>query len=469
MAWGGNDGAVDRWIKQLGKNDPSLTSLHILSFRRITTDELGRLFKAISVNTSLQKLYCSGHALDPAAMEQLCEMLTLNDTLTFLSIGHATLGNDPSLFGPLCEGLAVNEGLRTLDLENKGLGDECLAKLFDALQQQSTIEHVYLTRNTVTAQPMPAMAQWLATSTTLKTLRLNMCDMDAATAAAMADALAAANVGAAASPMRELDVSENALMENAAMLATACCAAFPRLETFKLSHVCSPQDDDQVQLPPSAMDSPALEANLEADHAKKRHDASPFGNAIVQALTTQKPAHLTELWLNQNGIESHALQQIDNLPRLANVHLSNNRLDDDAAAHLTRSKTLASVELSNNAIAGLGLATLLHSTTLTHIGLFNNIVHDFANDPLPPFDDSSIHNLDLGGNGITVNDLEAIVQMLVNDGLPDLKLLELGGNAKDNDMDAWEALIEQLQKDRQYIKIIWKRLAQEMETAKPPI
>ncbi|KAG1232819.1 hypothetical protein G6F68_019094 [Rhizopus microsporus] len=121
MVWGGNDSAVDNWVKQLESNDPKLVSLHILSFRRVSTKDLERIFKAIAHNTVLSELYISGHVLDVDSADQLSESLTLNETLKTLNLGNATFGKDPNVFGLFCEGLAANEGLVKLDLENKGL------------------------------------------------------------------------------------------------------------------------------------------------------------------------------------------------------------------------------------------------------------------------------------------------------------------------------------------------------------
>ncbi|ORX60545.1 RNI-like protein [Hesseltinella vesiculosa] len=474
MAWGDNSDAVDRWIHQLNSNDPKLTSLHILSFRRLASQDLARIFKAITNNTTLKELYCSGHAIDHDTMDQLAEMLTLNDTLELLNVGNATLGEDLALFSMLCEALASNEGLKTLDLENKGLKADALDLLFNTLQKQTTLQHVFLTRNDFThaSSAAPALTAWLTTTACLQSLRLNMVDMDAIFAAALAQALHGNT--AQQTTLRELDLSENPLMESAGQLASAVCTTFGSLRTLKMNHVCSPKEaDDDVKLPPSAMDSPALERSLETNNEKKLEASSPFGNRLVHALSNlPTPSALTCLWLDQNGIESSALQGIHTLTCLEALHLRQNRLDDPAANHLSLVPSLKTIELGNNGLEATGLATLLQSSTLAHVGLFNNVIHGFGEDDqpaLPAFDTSSVTSLDLGGNGLSVKDLTAIVHMLQNQGLPLLTLLELGGNAQDTEMDTWEALVNQLRQDRPALQVAWKRLAQEMDTAKPPI
>src|ERR1700760_4565790 len=110
MAWGGNDNAVKTWIKRLEENDPSFTSLHILSFRQVSPSDLAQLFTALGRNSTLKHLYCSGQPLDANAMESLSEALALNDTIESINVGTTKFGADSALFKAFCEGLAVNEG-----------------------------------------------------------------------------------------------------------------------------------------------------------------------------------------------------------------------------------------------------------------------------------------------------------------------------------------------------------------------
>ncbi|KAI8092772.1 uncharacterized protein BX664DRAFT_328103 [Halteromyces radiatus] len=483
MAWGGNDGAVDRWIKQLEENDPKLVSLHILSFRRINTTELTRIFKAVASNTTLKELYCSGHGLDRMAMEQLSETLTLNDTLELLNIGNATLGRDISLFSIFCEGLAVNEGLKTLDLENKGLGKQpqTVGLLVKSIQQHPTLQHVYLGRNELDDLTTDALAQWLTTTTTnkassLRCVRLNMNAISSQGAYSIAQALSdkQQDDGLIASTLEELDLSENPLMDGAAALATQICTKCTSLCTLKMTNVCKPKEDD-MQLPPPAMDSEEMERALESHNEAQLEKAAPFGNALMIAICQgmKNHDHLSSLWLDQNGIESSGLVDLDeNIKGLKTLHLRENRIDNTGAIYLARCTSLQHVELGGNVIGSDGLAALLDTTTLGYVGLFNNQVRGFGHTDkpeLPRFETSGVHTLDIGGNGIDLQDVEAMVRMLLDNGLPRLMLLEMGGNVEDNEMEGWDQMMKQLKDQRPTIQVTWKRLAKEMDSSKPPI
>ncbi|CAO3623773.1 unnamed protein product [Cunninghamella blakesleeana] len=494
MAWGGNDGAVEKWVKQLEENNPKLTSLHILSFRRISTQELTQIFKAIAKNSTLKELYCSGHALDCVSMDQLAETLTLNDTLECLNIGNATLGQDSNIFSILCEGLSVNEGLRTLDLENKGLNKDSLTSLIQHIKGHPTIEHVYLGRNEIDDDDMVMISQWLShplDHSTLKSLKLEMNQIGSRGAILLADALKPfyhdgddkkERKNCVASFLKELDVSENSFLEGSAPLATSLLNSMNQLEVLKMTNVCTPKnldDEDALKLPPSALDSVEFERELELQNEKALEKASPFGNDLLKAITQSLKKHtlLKKLWLNHNGIESVGLKDFDHhIQSLQELHLRENRINDEGAIYLSTCPSLKYIELGENAMGVDGLVHLLKESSslenqsqLQHIGLFNNQVQHFGNDPIPKFENSKLQQLDLGGNGVTLKDASMMVNMLLDHGLPLLTLLELGGNAEDKDMDAWDDLFKTLKDERPQLQVVWKRLAKEMDTTKPPI
>lgn len=484
MSWGGKDGAVERWIKQLEENDPKLVSLHILSFRRISTVELAQIFKAVAGNTTLKELYCSGHGLDREAMEQLSEALTLNDTLELLNFGNASLGHDLELFSIFCEGLAVNEGLKTLDLENKGLGQqhEAMALLVKSLSCHSTIENVYLGRNDLDDLCAGALTRWLTTtaeSSSLRCLRLDMNSIGTQGAQELAQGLASSDTSSStvASTLNELDLSENPMTSGAAALAKQVLNRCSSLRTLKLMHVCTPKESvDDLQLPVPAMASEEVEQALETQHQAQLEAASPLGNALLvticESLKSQKSS-LEIVWLDQNGIESSGLSSLDqDLKGLKELHLRGNRIDNEGAAYLAQCASLRHVELGANEIGYDGLAALLNTETLTYVGLFGNKVGGFGGADgtaaIPRFESSHVQTLDIGGNGVSLQDAESMVTMLVDGGLPKLTLLEMGGNAEDKDMDAWGQAVDKLKDGRPDIQVAWRRLAKEMDSNKPP-
>ncbi|KAI7907857.1 uncharacterized protein BX663DRAFT_12874 [Cokeromyces recurvatus] len=459
MVWGGNDGAVDRWVKQLNENDPKLTSLHILSFRHITTHELTRIFNAIAHNTILQNLYISGHQLDATSIEALSESLTLNETLKSLNIGHAAFGQRPDLFSIFCEGLAVNEGLELLDFENKALNYESVKLLADALAKNQHLSEINLARNELNDDSIATLAPSLSKLTKVN-LSMNKIGVKGA------EALACHVLGNAASQVQELDISENPLLEGAAMLATAL-GHNKHLHVLKMVNVVSPDED--TLLPPPALSN----SELSEQPQETNQEFSIYGNALMQAigqsLITNR--HLTHLWLDNNSIESKALDtlvtHLDN-SALIELNLRQNLIDDNGAYMLANTTTLQHLELGQNQITAKGFGKLLDHSSLQYLGLFSNTVGGFANDELPELITSRVHRLDIGCNGIVHEDLKAIAQVLINGGVPELRLLEMGGNVEDKELELWEKTMEDILKQRQKLEIIWKRKPSQMENQQAP-
>lgn len=433
MVWGGNDNAVQKWIKQLEENDPSLKTLHILSMRRLSQSDFQSIFGALAHNTTLKELYCSGHTLDIETMEQLSEALTLNDTLESLNIGTSTLGENKQLVSIFCEGLAVNEGLRHLDLENKGLDNDAIALLADSLVKNESLRSLNLSRNNITDAMIDKLNEGIHGLE-----RLNLADNAIGAQGARALQL---------HQLQELDLSNNPLMEGASDLA-ATLQKNQHLTSLKLVNITTTQDEQQEDTPTPA--------------------CSEHGNALINQLATAMKSNrtLTHLWIDQNGIESSAVELKDLCNgKLIELKMRDNKIDDQGAVSLAHgiqnNSTLEHLDLGSNTIGYEGFGALLN-TSIRHLGLFNNNVNGFP-ESLPGLEDSGVESLDIGCNNISITDLEGIVQVLSQQGVPRLRLLEMGGNAKEQDMDAWESAIAKLQEVRTEIQVAWKRFMEQQQ------
>lgn len=475
MAWGGNDGAVDRWVKQLEEDDPKLVSLHILSFRRISTTELGRIFQAIGTNTQLRDLYVSGHPLDASCIDHLSESLTLNDSLNTLNLGNTTFGQDPKVFGLFCEGLAANEGLVKLDLENKGLLSnkedpyQVVQLLANCLAKNKTLQEINLARNDLDDKAMTILAPSMKN---LIKINLAMNGIGEQGAQVIAQEL----IGSESTKVEELELSDNALLNGASVLASAL-QHNKNLRVLKLVDVVSTELELSA-LPHAAMDSEqGIKKKLEEENEAKKTDETrtQHGNALVDSLGKALAINtsLTHLWLDNNAIESKALENLtQNLPSSALVELKlrQNRIDDEGALLLSQQiNTLRHLELGENNIGAKGFGALL-DTQLHYLGLFNNLVSGFGVDPslLPELQTSHIKRLDIGCNHINHQDLEAMVEVLSKNGVPQLSLLEMGGNVEDKEMEQWEATLARLLEARENLEIVWKRKPSEMGNNMPP-
>ncbi|CAO3609192.1 unnamed protein product [Cunninghamella echinulata] len=343
---------------------------------------------------------------------------------------------------------------------------------------------------------MVAISQWLSYHQQqdegkkegygLKSIKLEMNDIGPTGANLLATALEKqqqqhnnSNSGSSclsiASFVEEIDISENPLLEGAATLATQLLQCMPSLQTLKMTNVCTPKkSEDELKLPPPALDTMEYERELELKNEAALEKASVFGNELFKAISKglKQHQHMKTLWVNHNGIESIGLSELDNLIQsLQEIHLRENRINDEGATYLSQCPSLTYIELGENLMGVDGLVSLLNASSnkLQRLGLFNNQVHHFGDDAIPRFEASQVQQLDLGGNGITLKDASMMVNMLLDQGLPKLTLLELGGNAEDKDMDAWEDLFKTLKEERPQLQVAWKRLAKEMDSSKPPI
>ncbi|KAI8387258.1 hypothetical protein BD560DRAFT_381936 [Blakeslea trispora] len=472
MAWGGNDGAVDRWVKQLEENDAKLVSLHILSFRRVTTADLARIFRAIGSNTVLKDLYVSGHALDATCVDCLSEALTINDTLQSLNLGNAHFGANSDVFGLFCEGLAANEGLIKLDLENKGLLTaaedkkyESVCLLAEALAKNKHLKELSIARNDLDSHAVELLAPAL---TGIQKINMAINQIESKGAHAVAQ-----HVLAPHSHVQELDLSDNPLLDGACLLGKAL-AKNQTLRTLKLTDVVSNIEHDLSALPPAALDP--QDGKLEETDDKKKTNPlrSMHGNALMdaigQALSTNNT--LSNLCLDNNAIETSSLSNLAqhiNKSGLTELKLRQNRIDDEGAELLATFFSLRYLELGENTISVKGFGALLN-TQLEYLGLFNNRVGGFGADDvvLPDLSSSKIIRLDIGCNTIDHRDVEAMADILLKGGVPHLKLLEMGGNVEDKEIELWQETLDRVSQHRDKLEIVWKRKPTQMESTAPP-
>ncbi|KAL0095542.1 hypothetical protein J3Q64DRAFT_1693671 [Phycomyces blakesleeanus] len=459
MGWGDSDNSIEKWVKQLKSNDPTLKSLHILSFRVVTPSQFASLFTALAQNKTLKELYCSGHALDTNAVEQLSEALTLNDTLESLNVGNSEFGSvlNGKLMTILCEGLAVNEGLVKIDLENKGLTMGSITTLAECLKKNERLQNLNLSRNSIDDTSFPEFAKAIP-QTNLRELNVSMNSIGPVGARILAD-----NLG----KLEVLDISDNPLMEGASALGHAL-ATNQHLHTLKMMSVSSPEQE--LSLPPAATaenenEEENKDGELEEPAEEEDDGRSVHGNSLFEAIlaSIDSNSKLTHLWLDSNGIETSAFKQVENLAKssLVDIRLRRNKIDDKAIESLTKviPQSLVHLELGENQIGGLGLWKLL-STHLHYIGLFSNQVGGFSDYPdiLPVLTQSGARSLDIGCNKVTRQDMEAVIEILLGQGVPHLKLLEIGGNAEEKDKDAWESAVGRLKEIREDLEVAWKRL-----------
>ncbi|KAK3827669.1 MAG: hypothetical protein J3Q66DRAFT_382609 [Benniella sp.] len=171
MAWEGENG-VDSWVKRLRENDPSFTSLHILSFCRVTLSGLGQVFDALKTNTTLQELYASGHAFDEAAAKILASTLEQNTTLERLNIGSDQLGvEDKILWDDDMESL--NTPLTPeQEQQIRSDGDGVLETISAALKTNDTLQELWMDYCNISSVGAAFLADALRHNQSLITIRM---------------------------------------------------------------------------------------------------------------------------------------------------------------------------------------------------------------------------------------------------------------------------------------------------------
>ncbi|KAG9067856.1 T-complex-associated testis-expressed protein 1 [Linnemannia hyalina] len=482
MAWGGgNTNSVDGWCKRLRSNDTTFTSLHILSFRRVTTAELGLLFDAISENTTLKELYASGHSLDAAAAKKLATALELNSTLERLNIGNDRMGGNEEVVKALAEGVAKNKGLVRLDMENKGLGghgsgddgEGSVKALAEALEKNTDLQELNLARNKLTDQDIDVICKALANNKGLRVLDLSLNSFGEHGTRAIATLLAGDSTSEDGVGLREIDLSDNELTEEGGMAIGQALKSNKTLQRLRMSSSMDPPlpveegDDDKLLWD---HDLAALNKPLSPDQeAEIRSD----GDAILETLSESLKHNntLQEIWMDYCNISSVGVTFLAEALRsnqgLTTIRMRNNRIGNRGAralgAALTPASsseyntTLKNLELGSNKVGVLGWHGLVGASSLESLGLYENgisVLHEAIDSHLLSSSSSSptsttapslsstilngastanqvlekLAHLDVGCNGISREDFTQLGVSLIKGSLPSLIRLEIAGN-----------------------------------------
>ncbi|KAK3836969.1 MAG: hypothetical protein JOS17DRAFT_732673 [Linnemannia elongata] len=528
MAWGGgNTNSVDGWCKRLRSNDTTFTSLHILSFRRVTTAELGLLFDALSENITLKELYASGHSLDAAAAKKLATALELNSTLERLNIGNDRMGGNGEVVKALAEGLAKNKGLVRLDMENKGLGghgggddgEGSVKALAQALEKNTDLQELNLARNKLTDQDIDVICKALANHRGLRVLDLSLNSFGEHGTRAIATLLAGDSTSEVGVGLREIDLSDNELTEEGGMAIGQALKTNKTLQRLRMSSSMDPPlpveegDEDKLQWD---HDLAALNEPLSPDQeAEIRSD----GDAVLEMLSESLKHNntLQEIWMDYCNISSVGVTFLAEALRsnqgLTTVRMRNNRIGNRGAralgAALTPASssgyntTLKNLELGSNKVGVLGWHGLVGASSLESLGLYENginVLHEAIDTHLlssssptsttPPSLSATILNgastahhvleklahLDVSCNGISREDFTQLGVSLIKGSLPSLIRLEIAGNGDrsqapqdpdhdgDDDDNEGGDDSEPRPDDEQ---VAWERVADRIEEARP--
>ncbi|KAI1314832.1 T-complex-associated testis-expressed protein 1 [Mortierella claussenii] len=493
MAWGGgNTNSVESWVKRLRDNDPSFTSLHILSFRRVTSSELSQIFDALAQNSTLKEFYASGHSFDEMTAKSLASALEHNTTLERLNIGNDHLGNNEAVVKIISDGLAENRGLIRLDLENKGFGghhETSVQYLADALDKNTTLQELNLARNKLTDQDIEVLCKTLSQSNkTLQKLDLCLNSFTELGTRSVAALLASQNQ-AEQGGLTEIDLSDNEVTEEGGRAIGQALESNQVLQRLRMSSCMDPplpveeDDGDKIQWDD---DIQLLNKQLTSEQEQEiRTDGDNVLETIAQSLRANST--LQELWMDYCNISSIGASLLADALRhnqgLTTIRMRNNRIGNRGAralgASLTPSTsyaqglstgspspshntTLRNLELGSNKVGVLGWHGLVGASSLESLGLYENqiaVLHQALEDhqqllssPTSPVSvpatptiplSAAIPNgavstshqvlaklihLDVGCNGISREHYTQLGVCLIKGQLPSLIRLEIAGN-----------------------------------------
>ena len=144
--------AIDLWCRRLESQDRDFVELVVMSFRKLSEQDLKRLFMAIAPNQHLRTLSLCGQRIDSGVVQNLTYMLKNNNALTNIEFGNNVLGELVSLeeFKAVCEAVFQHPALQSWSLDRKGLTEqhaEILAQIIGASGNTSNITSLVLSRN----------------------------------------------------------------------------------------------------------------------------------------------------------------------------------------------------------------------------------------------------------------------------------------------------------------------------------
>ena len=161
-------------IAEIIENTSSISELN-LSHNPIGSSGLSTLCEALSTNTSLKGLDLSNCSLSLDDHGAIPRLLNTNTILESLDLSYNVIGNTE--LKNLCEALSTNTSIKSLDLGicSLTISDDNGAALYQLLNTNNSIEHLYLYGNTVTS--CRHIAAGLAVNKTLRILHLNSCKL----------------------------------------------------------------------------------------------------------------------------------------------------------------------------------------------------------------------------------------------------------------------------------------------------
>ncbi len=163
--WGARRAASFDHLNKLDASGEPCRSVYVLPGRTFGETQALALAREMELNSSLEELYASGHALGLAGAEALGAAIARHPALRVLCLGDETFGADGADGTPsaalvaLARQLPQNSSLTTLDCEHKGIGPVTLAAILPHLTQHQRLAELKLGQNGFGCAGVRALAQ----------------------------------------------------------------------------------------------------------------------------------------------------------------------------------------------------------------------------------------------------------------------------------------------------------------------
>ncbi|OQR96815.1 hypothetical protein ACHHYP_13324 [Achlya hypogyna] len=382
MVWGTKTGVTDLVQKLQAQNTKSM---YILSTRKLTSSDAISLATALKTHPVMEEFYISGHALGADGLEAFADVLAHNTVLRKLAVGTESLG-DAGL-AILCAGLARNprSAIAELDMELKSIGDHGAGALGAMLKMNSSIRHLVVARNQITAAGFEQLVAGLAAS----------------------------------NHVTEFDVAENKLSLTSSL---AQWLRQPNCSLATLNLAGNALGDSAVAF----FDALGANASLRSLNLSDTHLSETAVAALGRALAQNQT--LTTLDLSQNVLDdvtalAGGLAANHGLVRLV---LAKTRLGDAGAQLLRLPTTLQHLDLSANGLSAVGMLPHV-AAPVKELRVFDNALGAGLPEILPALVANPVlEGLDVGANGLhgplAITLFEALHTPTA------LKTLEVGGN-----------------------------------------
>ena len=413
MAWGAVRG-VDDLASRLTTNDPALTSLTLLSGRRLGHPEVEQLAAALRQNTVLTEL-SSCHSMPPASAAVLAAAIATHPALRRLSLGDSQFGD-----AGVSALLPAFHRLHVADLEHKSVTNIGCEALATVLGGCNCLAEINVSRNCVGDAGAASLCASLPAS--LEVLDLSSCGLTEVAGTHLRDALVTARA-----PLVSLHLRGNAL---GASGCTALAAGLQHARTLRTLDLSDSQAGDAGAM------------------------------AIADALPASS---LHRLNLGRCGISHIGAANLANAT-IRGVHalcLAGNPIGDVGAAALAAAN-VEQLDVSECGLTAAGASALIGpACVFTSLILLGNALGDdgvivlaaaLRADGAAP----RLKHLSVSGTGMGFEGADALVGALIHGAGPQLNALEMGCNPAADGSDHCVAMVAKLRDGRADIDISWK-------------